>query len=135
MIRDPNVLIVTTDAIPEKRCTPIAPIVASCCLSKSLFGDMAANVKNWTVGGELPVYSEMLDKAGALILERMAQKASEYNAEAIVGFRLVTSNVAEGAAELIGYGTAVRIEGEEAAEGHMQEAADEGTRCRQKCGN
>ena len=116
MIRHLKVLIVTTDTIPEKRCTPIAPVLASCCLSKSLFGDMAANVKNWTVGGELPVYSEMLDKAGALILQRVAQKASEWNAEAVVGFRLVTSNVAEGAAELIGYGTAVRIEREETKE-------------------
>lgn len=105
-----KVLIVTTDTIPETKCTPIAPVVASCCLSKSLLGDMAANVKNWTVGGELPVYSEMLDKAGSLILQRVAQKASEYKAEAVVGFRLVTSNVAEGAAELIGYGTAVQVE-------------------------
>ena len=116
MVQDLKVLIVTTDTIPEKRCTPIAPVLASCCLSKSLFGDMAANVKNWTVGGELLVYSEMLDKAGALILQRMAQKASEWNAEAVVGFRLVTSNVAEGAAELIGYGTAVRVEREETKE-------------------
>ena len=110
MVRDLKVLIVTTDTIPQKKCTPIAPILASCCISKSLFGDMAANVKNWTVGGELPVYSDMLDKAGDLILERISQKASEWNAQAVVGFRLVTSNVAEGAAELIGYGTAVQIE-------------------------
>ena len=110
MVQNPNVLIVTTDTIPQTRCTPIAPILVSCCLSKSLIGDMAANVKNWTVGGELPVYSDMLEKAGTLILERMADKAAERNAEAVVGFRLVTSNVAEGAAELIGYGTAVRVE-------------------------
>lgn len=112
MVQDLKILIVTTDTIPQKKCTPIAPILVSCCLSKSLLGDMAANVKNWTVGGELPVYSDMLDKAGALILERMAHKAAEWEAEAVVGFRLVTSNVAEGAAELIGYGTAVRIEKE-----------------------
>lgn len=105
----PAILIVTTDTIDGKRCTPIAPVLASCCLSKSLLGDMAANVKNWTTGGELQGYSEMLEQTGRLVLQRMAEQARALGADAVIGMRLVTSNVAEGAAELIGYGTAVQV--------------------------
>ena len=104
-----DILIVTTDVIDGKTCTPIAPVLVSCCLSKSLLGDMAANVKNWTTGGELQGYSEMLEQTGNMVLQRMAEKAQALGADAVIGMRLVTSNVAEGAAELIGYGTAVRV--------------------------
>ena len=90
-------------------CRPIAPILAACCLSKSLLGDMAANVKNWTTGGELQGYSDMSEQTGNLVLQRMAEQARAVGADAVVGMRLVTSNVAEGATELMGYGTAVRV--------------------------
>lgn len=107
----PDLLIVTTETIAGKTCTPIAPILVAYCLSKSLVGDMAANVKNWTTGGELQGYSEMLEQTGHMVLQRMAEKAKALEADAVIGMRLVTSNVAEGAAELIGYGTAVRFAG------------------------
>ena len=51
----------------------------------------------------------MLEQAGQIVLDRMATKAGAMQADAVVGVRLVTSDVAEGAAELIGYGTAVRF--------------------------
>ncbi|CAI8031310.1 UPF0145 protein VP1283 [Geodia barretti] len=76
---------------------------------------MAANVKNWSVGGELRGYSDMLQQTGHIVLQRMAEQAQEMKADAVIGMRLVTSNVAEGAAELIGYGTAVRFVDKEAA--------------------
>ena len=105
----PSIMIVTTEFIPGEVCRPIGPILVAYCLSKSLVGDMTANVKNWTTGGELVGYSEMLDQAGQIVLDRMATKAGAMQADAVVGVRLVTSDVAEGAAELIGYGTAVRF--------------------------
>lgn len=104
-----KLLIVTTDTIDGKTCTPIAPILVAYCLSKSLLGDMTANVKNWSTGGELRGYSDMLEQTGSTVLQRMAEKAKAIEADAVIGVRLVTSNVAEGAAELIGYGTAVRM--------------------------
>ena len=105
----PDLLIVTTETIGGKTCTPIAPVLATYCLSKSLLGDMAANVKNWSTGGELRGYSDMLEQTGNAVLQRIAEKAKAMGADAVIGLRLVTSNVAEGAAELIGYGTAVRF--------------------------
>ena len=96
-----KILIVTTESILGKTCMPFAPILVAYCLSKSLLGDMAANVKNWTTGGELQGYSNMLEQAGEIVLRRMAEKAAALEADAVIGMRLVTSDVAEGAAELI----------------------------------
>lgn len=104
-----DILIVTTESIHGRACIPFTPILVACCLSKSLVGDMTANVKNWTTGGELRGYSDMLEHAGQMVLRRMAEKAAALGADAVIGMRLVTSDVAEGAAELIGYGTAVRF--------------------------
>lgn len=104
-----RIIIVTTETIEGKTSIPVAPILVAYCLSKSLPGDVAANIKNWTTGGELRGYSDMLEKTGHMILRRMAEQAEALEADAVVGMRLVTSNVAEGAAELIGYGTAVRF--------------------------
>lgn len=104
-----DILIVTTESIHGRTCIPFAPILVAYCLSKSLVGDMTANVKNWTTGGELRGYSDMLEQAGQMVLRRMAEKAAALGADAVIGMRLVTSDVAEGAAELIGYGTAVRF--------------------------
>ena len=58
MASDPSdILIVTTESIHGRTCIPFAPILVACCFSKSLVGDMTANVKNWTTGGELRGYS------------------------------------------------------------------------------
>ena len=109
MSMSPSIMIVTTESIHGKVCRPVGAILVAYCLSKSLLGDMTANVKNWTTGGELVGYSEMLEQAGHIVLDRMATKARAMRADGVVGMRLVTSDVAEGAAELIGYGTAVRF--------------------------
>ena len=110
MSTESTIPIVTTESIVGKTCRPVGPVLVAYCISKSLVGDMTANVKNWTTGGELKGYSEMLEKAGHIVLERMAQKAGAVQADAVVAVRLVASNVAEGAAELICYGTAVHYE-------------------------
>ena len=51
----------------------------------------------------------MLEQTGNLVLQRLVEQARAVGADAVTGMRLVTLNVAEGAAELIGYGTAVRV--------------------------
>ena len=77
-------------------------------VSKSLVQDLAANVKNWTVGGELSAYSDLIDSAVELAFSRLAERAIELGASAVVGVRLCSTEVAEGAAEVIAYGTLVR---------------------------
>ncbi len=100
--------VLTVEHLPEGCSELIGLVTASCVLSKSALGDFAANIKNWTVGGELRGYSRMLDQAVDLVVERIQIQAAARKAKAVIGFRIASSEVSSGAAELIGYGTAVR---------------------------
>ena len=104
-----DIPVLTVDVIPGKKCEYLGCVTASCCLSKSLVQDVSSNVKNWTVGGELTRYTEMIDEAVAIAIERLSTIARNMGANAIIGFRLSTTSVSMGAAELIAYGTAVRF--------------------------
>lgn len=106
---EPELLIVTTPSIEGSRCEAIGPVLAARCVSKSAVADLLANLRNWTIGGELPSYSRMLEATAAGIIVELRVRAADMGADAVVGFRLVTSEVTSGAAELIGYGTAVRV--------------------------
>ena len=66
-------------------------------------------MKNWTIGGELHQYKKMIDDAVALVMTRIQQEAKKTGADMVIGFRLSTTSVSSGAAEVIGYGTAVRL--------------------------
>jgi uncharacterized protein YbjQ (UPF0145 family) len=77
--------------------------------SKNLGTDLVASMKN-IVGGELVGYTRLLDEARQTALERMCQQAREMGANAVVSIRFATTSVAQGAAELYAYGTAVTIE-------------------------
>ena len=105
-----NVLILTIDSVPGRQITLIGPVISACCVSKCALADALANLKNWTVGGELNAYSGMLETTAQTVTQRLGDQAQSMGADAIIGFRLVSSDVATGAAELIGYGTAVRFD-------------------------
>jgi len=63
------------------------------------------------VGGEIKEYTMMLGQARDQAIERMMKQAENLGANAIVGVRFTTSQTMSGAAEILAYGTAVRIEG------------------------
>ena len=104
-----EMLILTIDSVPGRQIAVMGPVVSACCISKSAIADALANVKNWSVGGELTSYSQMLDQTAGTVFERIRERAESMGADAVIGFRLVTSSVTSGAAELIAYGTAVRF--------------------------
>lgn len=108
-MKEKNIPILTVDALPSKKLEYLGCVTASCCLSKSIAEDMAANLKNWTIGGELHQYKRMIDQAVALVMARIRQEAEKAGADMVIGFRLSTTSVSSGAAEVIGYGTAVRL--------------------------
>lgn len=62
------------------------------------------------VGGEITGYTEMMDEARQVATERLLKDAESLGANAVVGFRLQTSQVLQGAAEIIAYGTAVVLD-------------------------
>ncbi|RKY36269.1 MAG: hypothetical protein DRP73_03625 [Candidatus Omnitrophota bacterium] len=71
--------------------------------------DFAAGLKN-IVGGELKGYTKLLEGARKEALERMVKQAEQLGANAVINVRFATSTITQGAAELMAYGTAVRVE-------------------------
>ena len=61
------------------------------------------------VGGELKEYSEMITESRQIATAKMAGEAEKLGADAIINIRFSTSNVMQGAAEILAYGTAVKL--------------------------
>jgi uncharacterized protein YbjQ (UPF0145 family) len=77
--------------------------------AKHVGRDIMASLKN-LVGGELKGYTQLLTEARKEATGRMVEQAEQLGANAVVNVRYATSSVAQGAAELFAYGTAVRLE-------------------------
>ncbi len=77
--------------------------------AKHLGRDIAASLKN-IVGGELKGYSELLSEAREEAFQRMIRQAEAKGANAVLNVRFTTSSVAQGASEILAYGSAVVAE-------------------------
>lgn len=84
-------------------------VYGSTVRSKHVGRDLLAGLKN-IVGGELTAYTELLEESRQEAMDRMIAKAQSLGANAIVGIRFSTSNIAQGASELFVYGTAVVVQ-------------------------
>jgi uncharacterized protein YbjQ (UPF0145 family) len=103
-------LIVNTEQIEGKRIVETLGVVRGSTVRAKFFGkDIIAGIRN-IIGGELKEYTEMFNESREQALSRMVEEAEEKGANAIVNVRFVTAQVAQGAAELLAYGTAVRLE-------------------------
>lgn len=101
---------VNTETIPGKTILELKGLVqGNTVRAKHVGRDFMASLKN-LVGGELKGYTELLQEARQEALERMSEQARSIGANAVVNVRFSTSSVAQGAAELFAYGTAVRVE-------------------------
>ena len=78
--------------------------------SKHFGKDFMAGMKT-LVGGEIKGYTEMIKEARQIATDRMIEEAEALGADAIIGVRYGSSAVMQGAAEMIVYGTAVKIKG------------------------
>ena len=76
--------------------------------AKHLGKDLMAGLRGM-VGGELTEYTEMISEAREEALNRMLAEAEKLKADAVVNVRFTTSAVAGGAAEILVYGTAVKL--------------------------
>ena len=86
----------------------IGLVQGSTVRSRNLGADVFASLKN-VIGGELVGYSKLLKTSRDQAYARMLEDAESKGADAILGFRFQTSTVAAGAAEILAYGTAVKI--------------------------
>lgn len=102
-------ILTTLEGVPGKEIIEHYGIVqGSTVRAKNVGKDFMAGLKN-LVGGELKGYTELLQEARQESVDRMVLEAQQLNANAIINVRFATSSVAQGAAELFAYGTAVRV--------------------------
>lgn len=103
-------IMTNVNTVPGKKIVEHFGIVQGSTVRAKHFGrDLMASLKN-LVGGELKGYTELLQDSRQEAMNRMEEQARQMGANAVVNIRFATSSVAQGAAELFAYGTAVRVE-------------------------
>jgi len=83
-------------------------VMGSTIRAKHVGRDLMAGLKN-VFGGELRGYTELLQESRAEATDRMVAQAKAMGADAVLNVRYATSSVAVGAAEILAYGTAVKM--------------------------
>jgi len=101
-------ILVNTDFISGKETETISIVKGSTIRAKHLGKDIMSGFKT-IVGGEMTAYTDMLNEARAIATKRMVDEASNLGADAVINIRYATSNVMQGAAEVMVYGTAVKF--------------------------
>ena len=101
-------ILVNTDYITGKELEMLGLVRGSTIQSKNIGKDIAQSFKT-IVGGELKAYTEMMNEARAVATDRMVAEAEGMGADAVVNIRYASSSVMQGAAEVLAYGTAVKL--------------------------
>ncbi|GAE30427.1 YbjQ family protein [Halalkalibacter hemicellulosilyticus] len=102
-------MIVTTNEVANREIVEVIGYVkGSTVQTKHVGRDITASLKG-LIGGEISGYNEMMEQARKVAIGRMVENAESQGANAIIGFRLQTSTVMASAAEIIAYGTAVKL--------------------------
>lgn len=101
--------LVNIDYIPGEEIVEALGIVKGQVVqSKNIGRDFMAGMKT-IVGGEIVSYTEMINNARSMATKRMVDDAKSLGADAIINVRYGSSSVMNGAAEVIAYGTAVKL--------------------------
>lgn len=102
-------IVVTTEHIEGKRITETLGLVRGSTIRARHVGhDIMAGLRN-VVGGEITDYTVMLAQAREEALQRMVDQAEKMGANAVICARFATSMIMSGAAEMVAYGTAVKV--------------------------
>jgi uncharacterized protein YbjQ (UPF0145 family) len=102
-------ILVSSDKISGKEIKETLGLVRGNTIKAKHIGkDILAGLRN-IVGGEIKEYTEALNEARETSTKRMIEEAEKLEADAIVCVRFTTSQVMAGAAELLVYGTAVKL--------------------------
>ena len=102
-------LMTTSDQVPGREITETLGLVtANTVRARHVGRDILAGLKN-LVGGEIGAYQQLLSESRELALARLQEQAEAQGADAVVALRMTTASVAQGASEILAYGTAVRL--------------------------
>ena len=100
--------LLSIEYIPGEEIEALGMVKGTVVQSKNIGRDFMAGMKG-LVGGEIVGYTEMLNEARHIAVKRMVDEAKAMDADAIIGIQYGSSQVMQGAAEMVAYGTAVKI--------------------------
>ena len=104
-----EMIITTTSEVPGKKVVQILGVVkGNTVRARNLGRDIGAGFKNM-VGGEIKTYTDMTTNARDEAFNRMVNQAIDLGADAVIEMRFMTSMIMTGAAEMLAYGTAVKL--------------------------
>lgn len=102
-------IISTTDFIPGREIEEVVDIArGSTVRARNIGRDIFAGLKN-IVGGEISEYTKLMADSREHAIERMIADAQSIDADAVINVRFTTSMISQGTAEILAYGTAVRL--------------------------
>jgi len=102
-------IIITTDAVPGREVKEALGIArGSTVRARNAGRDLFASLKNF-VGGEISEYTKLQAESREQAMQRMIQDAERMGADAIINVRFTTAMIMQGTAEILAYGTAVRL--------------------------
>ena len=106
---DRTVLLLNSDRLPGREITEILGLVQGHTVFAIWLGKDLSAIIRLILGGELTEYTEMMGSARSIATKRMTAKAAEMGADAVINVRYMTTSVVGSAAELLVYGTAVKL--------------------------
>ncbi len=106
---DRTVLLLNSDVLPGREITEILGLAQGHTVFAIWLGKDLSAIVRLILGGELTEYTEMMGSARSTATERMTAKAAEMGADAVINVRYMTTSVVGSAAELLVYGTAVKL--------------------------
>lgn len=102
-------IVTMAETVPGREIAGVIGTVKGNTVRTRFFGrDIMAGLRN-LVGGEIPEYTKLMAEAREQALDRMIADAEMAGADAIINMRVTTSMIMGGSAELLAYGTAVRL--------------------------
>jgi len=106
---DRAVLLLNSDVLPGREITEVLGLVQGHTVFAIWLGKDLSAIVRLILGGELTEYTEMMGSARSTATESMTAMAAGMGADAVINVRYMTTSVVAGAAELLVYGTAVRL--------------------------
>ena len=106
---DDSVLLLNSEELPGRKTTEALGLVQGHTVFAIWIGKDLSAIARLILGGELTEYTEMMGKARIVATNRMISQAAAMGADAIINVRYMTTSVVGSAAELLVYGTAVKL--------------------------
>ncbi len=102
-------LITNTDFIPGREIIEVIDIARGSTVRARHIGRDISAVFRGIVGGEIDEYTKLMANAREEAIDRMIADAERIGADAIINVRFTSSQIMQGASEILAYGTAVKL--------------------------